>query len=357
MLNKDFLRELTAVRGLSGCEKDVQSVFLSHIRRHTTQLYSDVMGSVWGVINPGAPNRVLIDCHADEIGFLIRYISEDGLLYLQPVGSHSVKTAIAQRVVIKTDSGNVHGVIGTKPHHMQSDSERAASPSITEIWVDIGASSASEAKQRVRLGDPVSYVSELTELGGGRLSSPALDNRAGMYVAAETLDRLSGNLDKIELTILSAVQEEVGMRGAEAAIAQINPQIALVVDVCHTMDTPGLDKRLLGDVALGRGPVIVRGPNTHPGVFRRLVDTAECLGLKYQIQPSSVVTSTDAGVIQVANSGIAVGIISIPIRYMHTPNEVMEWSDLEAAVDLAEAFVRSCSSPIDSHKLAETSIV
>ena len=123
------------------------------------------------------------------------------------------------------------------------------------------------------------------------------------------------------------------------------------------MDTPGLDKRLLGDVALGRGPVIVRGPNTSSLVFKRLVDTAEGLGIKYQIQPSSVVTSTDAGVIQVANSGVAVGIISIPIRYMHTPNEVMEWSDLEVAVDLAEAFVRSCSSGINFNEVCELSAV
>ena len=351
MLNKDLLKQLTAVRGVSGCEKDVQSVFLSHIRPHAAKLCSDVMGSVWGVLNPGAPNRVLLDCHADEIGFLIRYISEDGLLYLQPIGSHSVKTAISQRVVIKTEGCDVYGVIGTKPH------QRAASPSITGIWVDIGARNGAEARQMVRLGDPVSYVSELTELGERRVSSPALDNRAGMYVVAETFARLSGSLDKVELTALSAVQEEVGMRGAEAAITKLNPQVALVIDVCHTMDTPGLDKRLLGDVALGRGPVIVRGPNTSPLVFKRLLDTAENFGIKYQIQPSSAVTSTDAGVIQVANSGIAVGIISIPIRYMHTPNEVMEWSDLEAAVDLAEAFVRSCSSEINFNEVGELSAV
>ena len=355
MLNKEFFKQLTSVRGVSGCEKDVQSVFLSHIRHCAAKLCSDALGSVWGVINPGAPNKVLIDCHADEIGFLIRYIADDGLLYLQPVGSHSVKTAISQRVVIKTEGRSIYGVIGTKPHHMQSDRERAAAPSITDIWVDIGARNAAEAKQMVRLGDPVSYVSELTELGGRRVSSPALDNRAGMYVAAETFARLSGSLDKVEFTALSAVQEEVGMRGAEAAIAKINPQIALVVDVCHTMDTPGLDKRLLGDVSLGKGPVIVRGPNTSPFVFKRLVDTAEGFGIKYQIQSSSVVTSTDAGVIQVANGGIALGIISIPIRYMHTPNEVMEWADLEAAVDLAEAFVRSCSSGISFNEVCELS--
>lgn len=357
MLNKDFLKQLTAVRGVSGCEKDVQSIFLSHIRHHADKLCSDVMGSVWGILNPGAPYKVLIDCHADEIGFLIRYISEDGLLYLQPVGSHSVKTAIAQRVVIKTAKGEVYGVIGTKPHHMQSDSERAASPSITGIWADIGARNGAEARQMVRLGDPVSYVSELMELGSNRVSSQALDNRAGMYVAAETFARLSGHLDKVEFTALSAVQEEVGMRGAEAAVAQINPQVALIIDVCHTMDTPGLDKRLLGDIALGRGPVIVRGPNTNPLVFKRLLDTAESFGIKYQIQPSSAVTSTDAGVIQVANSGVAVGIISIPIRYMHTPNEVMEWSDLEGAVDLAEAFVRSCSSGINFHEISDLSAI
>ncbi|MGM9992946.1 MAG: M20/M25/M40 family metallo-hydrolase [Candidatus Bruticola sp.] len=356
MLDKNFLKQLTAVRGVSGHEREVQAVFLGHIRHHAAKLHADLMDSVWGVINPGAPNRVLLDCHADEIGFLIRFISEDGLVYLQPIGSHSIKTAVSQRVVIKNERNFVYGVIGTKPHHMQSAAERSAVPPINDIWVDIGARNGAEARQMVNLGDPVSYVSELTELGGRRVSSPALDNRVGMYVVAEAFARLSNGLEKVELTAMSSVQEEIGMRGAEAAISRVNPQIAIVVDVCHTTDTPGLDKRLLGDVSLGRGPVIVRGPNTNSYVFKRLIDTAKGFGIPYQVQPSSVVTSTDAGVIQVANGGVAVGIISVPIRYMHTPNEVMEWSDLEAAVDLAEAFVRSCSSGISLGSFCELSV-
>ena len=319
MADKQFLERLTATRGVSGYERDVQSVFLDKIRPHAQRLRCDSMGSVWGTLNAGSPTKVLLECHADEVGFIVRYISPEGLLYLQPVGSHGLQAAIAQRVVVKTAAGQVYGVLGTKPYHLQR-----------------------EACQLVALGDPVSCCSTLTSLGGRRVSAPALDNRAGMYVVGEAFTRLGEGLTGVELTALASVQEEVGMRGVEVAAKKINPDVALVFDVCHTSDTPGIDRRLLGEVALGQGPVIVRGPNVSPMVGKRLLEVAEGFGIKYQIQPSGVVTSTDARVLQIANQGVAVGIVAIPIRYMHTPNEVLDWSDLEACVELAQAFVQSC---------------
>ena len=342
MADKQFLERLTATRGVSGYERDVQSVFLDKIRPHAQRLRCDSMGSVWGTLNAGSPTKVLLECHADEVGFIVRYISPEGLLYLQPVGSHGLQAAIAPRVVVKTAAGQVYGVLGTKPYHLQSEAERGRTPGITEVWVDIGARNAQEACQLVALGDPVSCCSTLTSLGGRRVSAPALDNRAGMYVVGEAFTRLGEGLTGVELTALASVQEEVGMRGVEVAAKKINPDVALVFDVCHTSDTPGIDRRLLGEVALGQGPVIVRGPNVSPMVGKRLLEVAEGFGIKYQIQPSGVVTSTDARVLQIANQGVAVGIVAIPIRYMHTPNEVLDWSDLEACVELAQAFVQSC---------------
>lgn len=351
MPDLDFLKSLTAARGVSGFESPVQSVFLERIRPCAHKLRSDLMGSVWGTINSGGNPKILLECHADEIGFCVRFISDDGLVWLQPVGRHSLASAVGQRITIAAKEGPVCGVIGTKPFHVQSDAERGRVPGITEIWADIGARNAAEASKMVSLGDPVSFCAPLTELGGRRVCSQALDNRAGMYAAALAFERLSASFGSAEVTVLSAVQEEVGMRGAEAAAAKIAPDAALIFDVCHTSDTPGIDKRLLGDVRIGGGPVIVRGPNVSPAIFKRLAEVADGFGIKCQIQPSGGVTSTDAAPIQVAGAGTAVGIIAIPIRYMHTPGEVAEMADLEAASELAEAFVRSCSADMKFDEL------
>ncbi len=343
MSGREFLKKMTAVHGVSGYEGEVQKAFLEYIGSWAQDTGADALGSVWGRINVGRGPAVLLECHADQIGFLVRYISEDGLIYLQPVGSHSTKTAVSQRVLIQTKDGAVEGVIGTKPHHMQNSQERTRAPEITEIWCDIGAASAESVKRLVRPGDPVSYLSEYMELRGGeRIAAPALDDRAGMYVVAEVFRRLSRDFCAVEVTALSSVQEELGLRGAQAAIKAFKrPVVALVFDVCHAIDTPGLDKRLLGEAYLGKGPVIVRGPIASPKVVDKLTEIADRLSIKYQLVPSAAVSSTDAGIMQLEGTEVETGVLSIPIRYMHTPSEILDVNDLEAAVELSEAFVRS----------------
>ncbi|MBQ7502779.1 M20/M25/M40 family metallo-hydrolase [bacterium] len=337
---REILRKLTSVRGVSGHEQEVAAVFCELTSPYAERLRTDVLGSVSGSVNSGGSPRILLECHLDEVGYIVRYISPDGLIYLQPSGTQSLDAAIAQRALVKTEHGPVYGVIGTKPRHLLSAQELTQKPGITEIWLDIGAGSAEEVRQRVDLGDPVSLVSEFYDLGA-RVSAPALDNRAGMTAVVESAAQLSGEKLKAEVSFLAAVQEEIGMRGAEAASVKLCPDIALVLDVCHTSDTPGIDKRVLGDVRLGGGPVLVRGPNTDYKTFRRLKDAAAEADIPVQIQASAGVTSTDAAFMQVSGGGTASGIIALPIRYMHTPNEILEWNDLENAVKLIKQFILS----------------
>lgn len=338
---KDFLRKFTSIRAVSAHEDDVQGELADWLSDFTDEpIRRDLMGSLWADLNPKAEKKVLIECHADEVGFIVRYVANDGLLFVQPVGTQSLDVAVAQRIVIKNERGAVRGVMGTKPRHLLRDSELVNKPGITQIWVDIGAGSAQEALEKVALGDPVSLISEYTELVGNRVSAPALDNRAGMCVASHVFASLSRQ-NKVGVRLLSSVQEEVGCRGAAAAIHDFKPDVALILDVCHTSDTPGIDERLLGRVSLGKGPVIVSGPNVSWSVFQKLRDVAEGLGIDYQVVPSAGVTSTDAEAIQIANGGIAVGIVTIPIRYMHTPNEVLDLADLEGAIRICGSFINN----------------
>ncbi|MBQ7529711.1 M20/M25/M40 family metallo-hydrolase [bacterium] len=337
---KEFLHKFTNIRAVSGHEESVQEALQSWLSPFTTEsIERDLMGSLWADLNPSADKRILLECHADEVGFIVRYIGEDGLLFIQPVGTQSLDVAVAQRVVIGNERGNVMGVVGTKPRHLLREAELVNKPGITQIWVDIGARNAREAEEKVALGDPVSLVSEYTELIGNRISAPALDNRAGMCAVASIFASPLVQKSGLGVRLLSSVQEEVGCRGAYSAIYGFKPDVALIFDVCHTSDTPGIDERLLGRVALGRGPVLVSGPNVSRSIFLALKNTAERLGIDYQVVSSAGVTSTDAEAIQIANGGVAVGIVAIPIRYMHTPNEILELTDLEGAIKICESFV------------------
>lgn len=335
---REILQKLTSVRGVSGHEREVAAAFCELMSPFAEHMSPDALGSVSGTVKSGGSPRILLECHLDEVGYIVRYISAEGLIYLQPAGTQSLDAAIAQRAVVRTERGPVYGVIGTKPRHLLSAQELTQKPGITEVWLDIGAADAEEVREKVELGDPVSLVSELCDLGS-RVSAPALDNRAGMTAVIEAAAQLSREKLKAEISFLAAAQEEIGMRGAEAASRRLEPDIALILDVCHTADTPGIDKRILGDVRLGGGPVLVRGPNTDYGTFARLRRTAEEFDIPVQIQASAGVTSTDAAFMQICGGGAALGIVALPIRYMHTPNEILEWNDLENAVKLIKYFI------------------
>lgn len=244
--------------------------------------------------------------------------------------------------------GPVPGVVGRKPIHLLDPDQRKKVVELKGLHVDIGAADRDEAAALVRVGDPVVIAAEPRRLGGRRLISRALDNRLGAYVALEALRRCheSGDL-RVGLAAVAAVQEEIGLFGARTAAFALRPEVALAIDVTHATDAPGLDEKEIGSHPLGSGPAIGRGSTLSPRVFELLVETAEEEGIDHTIGASGRGTSTDADALQVSRSGIPTGLVSIPLRYMHSPVELVDLADVEATVRLVAAFARRLHEGVD----------
>ncbi len=248
---------------------------------------------------------------------------------------------IGQRLTIWTDGGPVFGVIGRKPIHLLTEEERKQVPKLRDLWLDIGAANREEAEKLVQIGDPVTLELEYRELRNGRAASPAMDDKCGTWVVIEALRRIDAAKLRWAVYAVSTVQEEVGLRGAKTSAFGIDPEVGVAVDVTHATDCPTIEKKEEGDVALGHGPVIHRGPNMNPKVVRRLVEVAGAQQLSVQMAATGKATGTDANAIQVNRAGVATGLVSIPNRYMHSPVEMISLDDIDRAADLLARFCES----------------
>lgn len=342
-----FLERLVNTPGPSGYEQPVQKVFREYVDAFADEVKTDVMGNVIAAKNPSRYPRVMLSGHADEIGFMVRYISDDGYIYFGLIGGHDAVVAVGQRVVIHTEKGPVPGVIGRKAVHLLESSERDKVPRTDELWIDIGVNSREEAEELVAIGDCITYAQELQRLQGNRATARSFDNKMGCFVVAEAMRLLQDKELSCGVYAVATVQEEIGLRGARTAAFGIEPQVGLAVDVCHAMDFPGADKKRVGDIRLGGGPVISRGANIHPKVFALLVQAAKDISIPYQIEAAPGGTGTDANAMQVSRAGMATGLISVPLRYMHTPNEVLSLEDIENAARLMAAFVERVTPDLD----------
>lgn len=340
----DFLKRLVEAHGVSGYEEGVQEVFRSRVRPFCDEVRTDLMGSVIATRNPEGNPRILLDGHPDEIGFVVKHIDDKGFLYVERVGGWDVEVLVAQRVLVHTAQGRVPGVFGKKAIHLMEEDERKKKSEIHKVWVDIGARDGAEARELVSIGDYATLEAHFVEARNGLAFAKSFDNRAGLWVVAETLRMLEGREFKPSVFGVSAVQEEIGLRGARTAAYEVDPVIGIAVDVSHTSDYPDVDRRKVGDIALGKGPVIVRGANVNPHVFRRLVKVAKDGDIPYQVQVAGGATGTDANPIQLTRSGVAAGLVGIPLRYMHSPCEMLSLEDLENAARLLVAFIESCGA-------------
>ena len=341
-----YLKTLVETHGSAGFEEQVQAVFRERLEGVCESVETDVLGSVIACLKKNDGPRVLLDGHSDEIGFLVRYIDDKGFLYLATSGGWDEEVMVSQRVFVHTAKGRLPGVLGKKAIHLMDPEERKKKSQIHKLWVDIGATSAEEAKELVEIGDFVTMNAYFEEMVGGRAAAKSFDNRAGIFCVSETLRRVKKDI-KAELYGVSAVQEEIGLRGAKTAAFAVNPQVAVALDVTHAFDIPDVDKRKGADICLGKGPVIVRGPNINRKVFRRLVEVAKANEIPYQIAASGGGTGTDANVIQLSREGVATGLIGLPLRYMHNPCEMLQLDDLENSVKLLVAFVESITPEDD----------
>lgn len=337
-----FLGDLTSAGGPSGYEGPVRAVWRASVREFAADVYGDVHGSLTAVVNPQGAPRVMLAGHIDEIGLMITHIDDKGYLFFAPIGGHDPVILVGQRVRVHAAQGPILGVLGRRPSHFMRQEERKEPVEIKSLWIDIGAADRAEAESLVRLGDPVTYAAGLERLRGDLLVSKAFDNRVGAYVAAETARAIAQGPCEAAVFAVGTSQEEIGLRGAATSAERIRPDVAIAIDVGHGLDYPGVEeeKRQRGSTVLGKGPQISRGANINPIVFERLVQAADAEGIPYQIDPSPADTGTDAWAIQVAHQGVATGVLSVSLRYMHTPVEVLSTRDLDQTVALLAGFIR-----------------
>jgi putative aminopeptidase FrvX len=342
-----FLKQIVDTPGPSGYEQAVQRIYRSTVKNYAEEVRTDVMGNVIAARNPGGNPRVMLAGHADEIGFQVRYINDDGMLYFGAIGGHDAVVTVGQRVNVHTEQGPILGVLGRRAVHLLEPDERSKPIKLDDLWVDIGAKDRKSAEELVAIGDCMTYAQELQRLQGDFCTARSFDNKMGVFVVAEALRLLEGKALKAAVYGVSTVQEEIGLRGARTSAFGVDPLVGIATDVCHSMDFPGADKKKVGDVRLGRGPVISRGANINPKVFQLLVQTAKEIDIPYQIEAAPSGTGTDANAMQLSRAGMATGLISVPLRYMHTPCEVMEINDIENAAKLMAGFCERVTPEID----------
>lgn len=336
-----FLRRLIASPSPSGFEQPVQQVIREEIQRYTDEVRTDVHGNVIATLNPASHPRVMLTAHCDELGLLIRYIDERGFLYFAPIGGYDPSTLTGARVLIHTATGPIPGIIGRKPIHLLDGEERTKAPKLSTLWIDIGVSNKEEALKLIPLGSVATRAVQLESLREHLVVSRALDNKSGIFTIVEAMRLLHEQREKLQASVsfVSAVQEEIGGRGAATSAYSIDPLIAIAVDTIWTSDHPETLKQELGEIALNGGPVLTIGGFVNPRVYQLLVDAANEAGIVYQIDPEARATGTDNDTIRVARAGVATALVNIPCRYMHTASEVVSLKDLDEIAELLAHFV------------------
>jgi putative aminopeptidase FrvX len=336
----DFLKKLVAAPSPSGYEQPAQRVFREYVAPFA-QVTSDVMGNVLAFVKGGrqeAP-RVMLIGHSDEIGFQVKYIDDNGFIYFGAIGGVDPHLTPGQRVHIHSRGPMMFGVIGKKPIHLMEAKDRETVVKLDSQYIDIGAANKKEAEQLVRVGDPVTFAGGLEKLHGDRVTSRGFDDKAGSFVVAEVLRQVAGAAKKLQVDLygVSSVQEEVGLRGGTTSSYTVNPDIGICVEVDFCTDQPDVERKHNGEVCLGKGPILPRGANINPALFDLLADTADRESIPVQFTGIPKATGTDANVMQISRGGVATALVKIPLRYMHTPVELLSLADLDNAVKLIAA--------------------
>ena len=339
--SKNFLRHLVETPSPSGYEQDVQKLVRDRITPWCDQVRTDVMGNVFGIRNPDGKPRVMLAGHCDQIGFVINHLTEEGFLHLDHVGGVDPVVAASQRVAIMSKGGLVPGVIGRKAIHLMDDDDKKKVPKLHDLYIDIGAKNKEDALKLVAIGDAGVFTQPYVELANERAVSMAFDNKMGTWIVTETLRLLQDRQFDACVIGVSTVQEEIGLRGATASAFSSEAQVGIALDVAHATDTPGVEKKKAGDFHVDAGPMIYRGANINPRIFELLVEAAEREKIPYQVAGAARGTGTDANAMQLSRGGMATGLLSVPLRYMHTPNELLSLHDLENTARLLAAFCRS----------------
>lgn len=334
---RDLLSSLLDAPGPSGYERAAARAWRGEAEDFADRVWGDVHGNSFAEVEPGARPRVMLAGHIDEIGLMVHHVDDDGYLYMQGVGGWDPQVLVGQRVEILTAEGPVTGVIGWKAIHLIDRDDRKKAVKLKDLWIDIGAEDGEEARERVAVGDVAVIRSDTVRLSNGRVSARSIDDRIGALVVLEALRRAVEKGVTAHTVAVATTQEEISYKsggGARTSTFGLEPDVAVVVDVTHATDHPSVDKKEYGDVKLGEGPVLTRGAVVNPLLYERLVESAESADLPIQVLASPSSTGTDADSIYTARAGVATAIVSVPNRYMHTPNQMVSYRDVESAAEL-----------------------
>ena len=343
-----FLKELLETPSPTGFEEPAAALVRERLADVADEITTDTMGSVRALLagaEEGAP-ALMLAAHMDEIGLMVTYISDEGFLSVASLGGVDAAILPGMRVDVHTESGVLRGVVGRKPIHLIEPDERKNVTPLSSLVIDLGLK-PKRVKKLVSVGDPITFGVGFERFGDGMAVSKCFDDKCGVWIACRVMEELAkaGGAPG-DFVAAATTQEEIGTRGAMTSAHAVNPDVALAFDVTHATDYPGIDKTKYGKIVCGAGPVIARGPNINPVVFERLVAAAKAEGIPYQLEAEPSVTGTDARAIQVARDGIPTGLVSVPLRYMHTPTEVVCLADLQATVRLIVRFARDLSADV-----------
>jgi endoglucanase len=347
--SRDFLKRLLDTPGPSGFETRPAAVWRDEAQTFADEVTTDLSGNSIAILNPDAQPRLMLAGHIDEIGLMIVHVDDQGYLYFSTIGGWDPQVIVGQRVQILGKRGPVAGLVGKPAIHLVKSDDRERVSKVTDLWIDIGAKTKADALKRVRVGDPGVLAAQAVDLPNRRIASRSIDNRIGAFVVLEALRLLARRRPKIGVYAVATTQEEIGWSGggARTSAVRIDPDVALVVDVTHATDHPAVEKKEHGDVKLGAGPVLSRGSAVNPVVFDLLVGIAETAKIPHALSAAPRDTGTDADAIHTVLRGVPTGLVSVPNRYMHSPNEMVDTDDLERAAKLLAAFARRITPRMD----------
>ena len=341
-MNKEFLMELLNSNSVSGSETEIEKKIYDHMLPIADTVSADEMGTVTAAVNPEAPFRVLMTGHADEIGLMVTAVTEDGFLKVTNIGGVYATCFPGHKVRIHTQNGIVYGAVVNTRELAKKENLKAS-----DLTIDIGALDKADALRAVSLGDTVNFDTDVRELLNGRITARAMDDRVGAYIVMEALTIAKEKGVSIGVFAASTTGEETTGNGAYFTASRVRPNIAIAVDVTYTSDYAGIDAGLTGDISVGKGPVICNNPSIHKKVNERLLAAAEKLNMPVQIEAANGRTGTDGDIMHHTCLGVPFALVSIPLRYMHCPDEVGSLKDIQDCAELLAQFLCDCAEGID----------
>lgn len=328
---KQFLNTLLGASCPSGSEEQVINLFRDAVSSYVDEICIDTLGNCIAH-KKGDGSKIMFVAHADEIGLMIHYIDEKGFLYFKEIGGVDTALLMGRKVIIRGNEGLVVGVIGKKPIHLQDKKLQSQEINPEDLWIDIAAYDGKEAREKVSIGSVATVLSDVLYMDNNVVFGKSLDNRIGIFVLTEVARLLNGT--NADIYFVATVQEELGARGAQVVVESIKPSIGIAIDVTHATDYPTANTVHDGDIKIGKGVVIAVGPNMDKSLVAEMKSVADESSIQYQVEAIARPTGTDAKMIQVSGVGVKTGLLSIPCRYMHTPNEAVSLDDANACARL-----------------------